>query len=352
MRIKKYLETCVDEGAFPGAAWVIGRNEETLEIGAVGELGRNTFYGDQGLGSVQPDTIYDIASLTKILVTLALMRQFEEGRLHLEDRIDQFLSPYRKSPKGRVTVKELLTHTSVLPSGEGFYRAAWLGPYLLEEIRVCPERQNDRVLYSCLGFILLGAVAESIDGKELDEVLQRRVFDPLGMKDSCFRPPEELKKRIAPTEGEFPAIQGEVHDENARLLGGVAGNAGVFSTAPDLAKVCQAMLGFTEKPFLKPCTRSLMTRNYTAGRGENRGLGWSLPGPSTTPGHPHAAGDLMSQRSFGHTGFTGTSLWIDPDRGLWAVLLTNRIHPKRDNEGIYRVRPLFHNLVRLNYGRE
>jgi CubicO group peptidase (beta-lactamase class C family) len=171
------------------------------------------------------------------------------------------------------------------------------------------------------------------------------------MIDTCYKPPSSLRERIAPTEKNESRglIRGEVHDGKAWAMGGVSGNAGIFSTASDLAKLASRILqdGAAEysgnETFLRPCTIEMMSANYTAGMGSNRGLGWLLAGK----GSP--AGDLMSKKSFGHTGFTGGSIWIDPARDLYGVLLSNRIHPDRNNEKIFRCRQIFHNLIVLAY---
>jgi len=206
----------------------------------------------------------------------------------------------------------------------------------------------DKVLYTCEAFILLGEIASAIDAAGLDAVIRSRVLEPLGMNDTCFNPAASLLERIAPTE-ECPLrgrlIRGEVHDENAGVMGGVSGNAGIFSSALDMSRLGAAMLASLEKgAFLHNASAELMTRNHTRGMGENRGLGWMIMGPGSS------AGDLLSPASFGHTGFTGTSLWVDPERKLYALLLSNRIHPRRDNTSIFRTRHIFHNLAALEYG--
>ncbi len=167
------------------------------------------------------------------------------------------------------------------------------------------------------------------------------------MRETCFNPPESLIERIAPTE-ECPIrgrlIRGEVHDENAWIMGGVSGNAGIFSCVPDMTRIGAAMLASLENgAFLHKATAKLMTFNHTPGMGENRGLCWVIAGPG------YSCGDLFSPASFGHTGFTGTSLWIDPERKLYGLLLSNRIHPKRDNTRLFRTRNIFYNLTVLDY---
>jgi CubicO group peptidase (beta-lactamase class C family) len=205
------------------------------------------------------------------------------------------------------------------------------------------------VLYTCEAFILLGEIAAAVDHRGLDQVIRTRVTAPLGMDETAYHPPLEKIDRIAPTEDcpwRGKVLRGQVHDENAAVLGGISGNAGLFSSVRDMARLAAAVLDSLggRGNFLRRPTAVLMTANLTEGGGENRGLGWMLKGPDS------AAGDLMTERSFGHTGFTGTSLWIDPDRDLYAVLLSNRIHPRRDNRGIFRVRHIFHNLAILRYG--
>jgi CubicO group peptidase (beta-lactamase class C family) len=345
--IKTYIGQAAAEGAFPGAAWLVGGREGVLERGAAGVLGR-------GLGPAEPDTIYDLASLTKIFVTLALMRQLEDGLVSLEDTVGEFLPAWRNSPKGDITIYALLTHTSPIPALSEFYRKCGSREELLEAILRGPVREDSpgRVEYTCEGFIVLGEILSAIDGTSLDLALRRRVLEPLGMEDTCFNPPAELTARIAPTEDcpwRGKVLRGQVHDENAAVMGGISGNAGLFSTVDDLAKIARALLfpPAGEAPFLRRATVDLMTRNHTAGKGQNRGLGWILPGPGAA-----AAGDFMSSLGFGHTGFTGTSLWIDPGSGLYGILFSNRIHPGRDNNAIFRVRRIFHNLMALRCGRD
>ncbi len=345
MTIGEYLQFCVDEGAFPGAAWQIGNRKGILEAGTVGTLG-------DGLGPVREDTLYDLASLAKIIVTYALMRQFQEGLVRLDDPIGRFLPVHRGGLKAGITLLELLTHVSVIPGQLQLYRHAHSREDLLEAIRWQLPRADspDRVSYTSKGYIILGEVICAVDGAPLDKVVSRRVLGPLGMHNTCFNPPESLMDRIAPTEAcpwRGRVVRGQVHDENAVVMGGVCGHAGLFSTAGDVAKAAGVMLDGkaqgTEELFFHPAVLSKMTRNYTAGKGENRGLGFILAGPNAP------AGDLMSAASFGHTGFTGTSLWVDPEIGLYAVLLTNRIHPRRDNDAIFRTRHIFHNLAVLRY---
>jgi CubicO group peptidase (beta-lactamase class C family) len=364
-KIKSYLERCVKEGVFPGASWAIGNADEIFEIGSVGVLG----HGLEGfsllgtdLGPVEQNSIYDMASLTKIFVALAFMKQLEDGLVRLEDTVDYFLPAYKNCPFGAVSLFALLTHTALFPGGTSLYRQVKTREELLEALRLYKFRTDntDKVIYTCEAFILLGEVISAVDSASLDEIIRKRVTVPLEMKDTCYNPPAELLPRIAPTE--FCSIRkrivrGEVHDENAMIMGGVSGNAGIFSCAPDMARIGTAMLAslnsadFQRKArspqkttFLQKVTAELMCKNHTPGKGENRGLGWMIAEPGCS------AGDLLSSNSFGHTGFTGTSLWIDPDRKIYALLLSNRVHPTRDNQKMPRTRQIFHNLAVVEYG--
>jgi len=351
-RIQKYLETCttkagviegVNPWVFPGASWVVGNSKAVFEKGSVGLLGI-------GLDPVTEDSLYDLASLTKIPVALALMKQLEDGLICLEDEVGYFLPSFKNGPLGAVTLFALLTHTAPLCNIIQLYKRAHNKEGILEEIRLSEPRSDspDRVLYTCEAFILLGEIVSVVDSSGLDDVIRHRVLEPLGMKDTCFNPPASLLDRIAPTEEcawRGHLVRGEVHDENAVVMGGVSGNAGLFSNAADMSRLAAAMLGSLEGGgFLGKASAELMTRNHTAGKGQNRGLGWMIAESGTS------SGDFMSPRSFGHTGFTGTSLWVDPERKLYALLLSNRIYPSRDNPDIFRTRYIFSNLAVMDYG--
>ncbi len=344
--IEAFLQQSAEDGAFPGATWTIGNKNGILEEGAVGTLG-------QGLGPTGMDTMYDMASITKIIVTYALMRQFQDGLVRMDDVVGDFLPAYRNHPLRPVdiTLFELLTHTSVIPGLLKLFRHAHTREDMLEAICWQLPRADspDRVAYTSKGYMVLGEIIAAVDGMPLDEAVRRRVLEPLGMADTCFNPPAELLGRIAPTEDDpwrGCVVRGQVHDENAVVMGGVAGHAGIFSTAGDITRAAAVMLdgiAANGTAFFHPATIRLMTRNYTEGKGQHRGLGFMISGPEDP------AGDLMSAASFGHIGFTGTSMWIDPETSLYCVLLSNRIHPRRDNEKLDRVRHIFHNKAVLQY---
>jgi CubicO group peptidase (beta-lactamase class C family) len=342
-RIRELLQSSRDQRIFSGAAYEIGTPDRMVAHGLVGTL-------EWGGTPVLEDSLWDIASLTKVIVSLGAMRLFEAGELCLDDTIARFLPGYAGTDKADITIIDLLTHTSGIPGQQPMYKQITTREGMLEGIKRLPIRfaRGTDVEYTSQGFIVLGTILEKISGCGLDALLSNEVFQPLDMYETVFNPQPELLPRIAATEDcpwRGKIIKGQVHDENAVVLGGVCGHAGLFSCVHDLAKVCKAMLaeGFAgEVRILSPSTIALMTRNHTSHLKLARGLGWQSKDRHNSP-----AGDLFSASSFGHTGFTGTSVWIDPDRQLYAVLLTNRVHPSRQSDEIRRVRSIFHNLAVL-----
>jgi CubicO group peptidase (beta-lactamase class C family) len=313
-------------GGYPGAAVVIGRRGAAVYQKGFGRL--------DWLASsprVRPDrTIYDLASLTKVVgTTTAAMILFDEGRLDLDAPVGRYLPEFSGGLKEIVTVRMLLTHQSGLPPGRDLWRLAKTPGEAKALVLATPlaYKPGSKVLYSDLGADVLGWVVEAIAGQGLDRFLDERVFAPLGMNDTYFRPPEALRGRIAPTEVSPPRgypLRGEVHDENAWALGGVAGHAGLFSTAADLSIFAQMMLNRGEYGGVRIVSDSvvdLFTRRV-AGAG-TRALGWD------TSDGAGSAGLFLGERAYGHTGYTGTSLWIDPERELFVILLTNRVHAPR-----------------------
>ena len=346
--IREFLNSCIDEKIFPGATYIFGTSEKVLESGSIGNLGIDR-------GPVNLNTLYDMASVTKPIVTLAFMKQFEEGKVCLDDTIDRFLQDYVGHEKAKITMFQLLTHTSVIPGQVPLYKTCHTRQQMLDGIREIPARDNvtTPVMYSSQGMIVIGEVIATIAGKPLDAVMQEKVFDKTGMRHTMFNPPRELHSNIASTEDcpwRGKVVIGQVHDENAVVLGGVCAHAGLFSNVEDMAKLGVAMLTGKDAKghtFLQRSTIELMTKNHTKGLNLARSLGWQAKDAHDSP-----AGDLFSDKSYGHTGFTGTSLWVDPTRDLYAVLLTNRVHPSREGEGIKRVRQIFHNLVVMEWERK
>ena len=324
----------IRQGAYPGAALVVGRRDTVLFAKGYGHL---TWSATSR--AVDPEsTMYDLASLTKVIATTpALMLLVERGRVRLDAPVATYLPELQGTPTARVTVRQLLAHTSglradipdrelkALPDS-----AAVMRRVLSEAPRVAP---GARVIYSDLNAILLGAVVHRVTGEPLDVFAAREVFAPLGLAATMFRPPGRLRPRIAPT-GVWRGhpVAGVVNDGSAFKLRGVSGNAGLFATAMDVARFAQFMLRAGALPdgrrlLERETVRLFTTKTADFGRGsEARALGWqALP----TGENVSSAGTLFGPRSYGHTGWTGTSLWIDPDRDLFVVLLTNRAYAPR-----------------------
>jgi CubicO group peptidase (beta-lactamase class C family) len=291
-------------------------------------------FGNLSWGSRSPvvasRTLYDLASLTKVVATTtAIMILYDEDRIELGDKVSKYLPEFGGGAKDDITIYDLLEHRSGLPAGRDLWRIARSPAEArraaIETPLECAPRKC--YIYSDLGADMLGFVVEAVTQKRLDEYLEERVFRPLGMSETFFRPHWTLRDRIAPTELTPPRgypLRGEVHDENAFALGGVAGHAGLFSTASDLAVFAQMMLNGGEingVRIVEDSTVALFTAR-TKSRG-TRALGWD------TCGHDGSCGKYLSERAYGHTGYTGTSLWIDPDRDLFVILLTNRVHAAR-----------------------
>ena len=343
------IEKAIADKAFPGATLAVGYRGK-VAIHAFGKLSY-----DAKAAKVRPTTMYDIASLTKVVATTTLVAKLAEGDfpvpLDLDAKIERYLPEWARGPqpewRHRVTVRHLLTHTSGLPPFKEYWRTSknkqdTLTKSFAEPLEYEPGTKE---VYSDLGIILMAEIIERLTGRALDDLANSFIFSPLGMKDSMYKPPKKLWPSIAPTEIDnnfrHRLVQGEVHDENAFAIGGVSGHAGVFSTAPDLAALCQMLLNggvYAHRRILRRATVAQFTTPQQLSGGA-RTLGWAVPTPGGLSGH------YFSAHSFGHTGFTGTSIWIDPERQLFVVFLTNRVHPTRENQKIQQVRRDLHDAV-------
>jgi CubicO group peptidase (beta-lactamase class C family) len=308
---------------------------------------------------VDPTTIYDLASLTKAIgLTTACMILVDDGRLDLDAPVQRYLPEFRGPGKDRVTIRHLLTHSSGLPAWRPLFREAKDRQAALALVDTTPldTVPGARFVYSDLGAIALMQVVERLTGERIDQYLARHVFAPLGMTATRYRPPAGWRRRIAPTEIDtvfrHRLIRGEVHDENAGKMGGVSGHAGLFSDAPDLSRFAAWLLeevGAPQAGDPAPCSALCVSSGtvvqFTTRQGippgSTRALGWDTPSDS---GYS-SAGTRLSRLSFGHTGFTGTSIWMDPDRDLFIILLTNRVNPTRANTRILQVRATVADLV-------
>jgi len=292
-------------------------------------------------------SIFDLASVSKVIATTSMaMILYERGLLDLEAPVVAIAPEFAGSDPRRseVTVRMLLAHSSGLPAYNKLFERASGKDGLVSLAFSLPLTADPgtRAEYSDIGFIILGALLERTADEPLDRFCQREIFGALGMAHTTFNPPDALRASIPPTADDRNfrrrIIQGEVQDENASMMGGVAGHAGVFSDANDLAIFCNAMLNGGH-PLVRPETLNVFTHRESAPPGTSRALGWD------TPASPSQSGKYLSVNSFGHLGYTGTSLWMDPQRQLSIVLLTNRTWPHCDNQGIKEVRPRFHDAI-------
>lgn len=343
-----YLRAQVDS-AFPGAVIAVGRHDSLLLLAPIGH------YATDDPRPVTVETVYDLASLTKVIgLTTACMMLVDEGRLELDAPVQRYVPAFQGTGKDRVTIRRLLTHSSGLPAWRPLYREASSRDDALLLVDTTPllRQPGDTFVYSDLGAIVLTQAVEAVAGEPLDRFLEARLFRPLGMRSTRFLPPESWRSRIAPTEPDTSfrhrMLRGEVHDENAGRLGGVSGHAGLFGTGPDLARFAQWLLESRLTPGRRPGdsrpyvpsgrVRQFITRQDMP-PGSSRALGWDTPSPNSS------SGTKLSASAFGHTGFTGTSIWVDPEQDLFIILLTNRVNPTRANTKILQVRRRVADLV-------
>ncbi len=355
-RVDSIIEAAIADLATPGAALAVGRHGRLVRLRGYGRLD-----WEPGAAAVSDSSIYDMASVTKVVsTTTALMLLVEEGSVDLDAPVAGYLPWFSGDGKETITVRQLLLHRGGLPGWIPFWqevagRAAYQEALAAVEPIAPP---GDTTVYSDLGFMMLGFLVEEVGGAGLDEFLRERLFAPLGMGDSGFNPDSSLWPRVAPTEVDtvyrFTHVHGVVHDENAFALGGVAGHAGLFSSARDLAVFAQMMLdrgtlarcpalgaacagGAGPVKIVEPATIAAFTTRHDAAA--TRGLGWD------TPNGGSSGGVYLSYSAFGHTGFTGTSIWMDPELDVFVVLLTTRVNPTRENQKHIRLRRAVHDAV-------
>ncbi|MGA9391531.1 MAG: serine hydrolase domain-containing protein [Candidatus Sulfotelmatobacter sp.] len=339
------LQEAIVQRGFPAATVAVTYNGRLVCLKA---FGRFTY--ELNSPTATAETLFDLASLTKVVATSSMaMLIYERGLLDLEAAVaavvPEFAADVEKDPRRHdVTFRQLLAHSSGLPAYEKLFRKAHTREQLLAAAFATPLTADPGACaeYSDIGFILLGAALERLADESIDRFCQREIFAPLGMIHTTFNPPLGTRAHIPPTADDrnfrHRIIQGEVQDENASILGGVAPHAGLFSTAVDLAKFAHAML-FAARSIFHPETIALFTRRESTPAGTSRALGWD------TPSAHSQSGKYFGGSSFGHLGYTGTSLWIDPERQLSIILLTNRTWPDCSNHAIKQVRPKFHDAV-------
>lgn len=342
------LEKAVQRKVFPGAAACIGDKNGIIYKKCTGF---RQLYPDKQIMKI--DTLFDMASLTKVVATTPLtMLLLQKGKLSLYDFVSDYLEEFAYDRELRVI--HLLTHTSGFEPFSALYEScrnySEAVKYISGTSRI--YKLGERVVYSDYNFILMKAIIERILEEPMEVSCQKYLFQPLGMVSTCFNP--EYHENIAATEYDEKSgkyLKGIVHDENARHFGGVSGHAGLFSNLEDLSKYCSIYLNKGRLKngtvLLSNKTIDCMIHNYTENLGEGRGLGFCIKGYENSSG-----GELLSHSAFGHTGFTGTSLWIDKELGIYMILLTNRVHPDRNNNEIIRFRRIFHNAVAASYDNE
>jgi CubicO group peptidase (beta-lactamase class C family) len=348
--VRAVLEKAIRERTFPGAAYGVLHRNSIVALDAAGQ-----FTYEASAPAVQPETVFDLASVTKVFATTAAaMLLVDRGIFDLDARLGDILPGFvigmeHGSGKEKVTLRMLLAHTSGLPAYETLFRTSSLPDALLRatlQLRL-EARPGTRTEYSDFGYILLGKVIEILSGEPLDAFCAREIFAPLGLAATHFCPAEENRSAIPPTENDQTfrgrVIQGEVQDENCFILGGVAGHAGLFANVKDILGFARCILSQGRTPdataLFQPGTVDQFATRQNSADSKSRALGWDVPTEGSSSGH------YFGPRSIGHLGYSGCSLWIDPDQELAVALLTNRTWPDRSNQAIKQFRPVFHDAV-------
>ena len=339
--VRALLDQARADSAFPAGVAVIGNRDSVLVEYGAGSL--------DWAPSPRPDenTLWDMASLTKVVgMTTAMMQLSEAAKVDLDAPVQLYVKEFQGPNKERVTLRHLLTHSSGMPAWRPLHKEAE-SPQAARALAIATALDTVpgvRMVYSDLGAIVLGFVVERVSGEALDDYLARHVFGPLRMTSTRYRPGTRLVPRIAPTEFDpwrQRHIRGEVHDENAYALGGVSAHAGLFSTGHDVARLCRMYLNGGTLDGARIVSAETIRRFTTVQDStfSNRALGWETPNGTNSAGH------LLTRPAFGHTGFTGTSIWVDPSRDLFVILLTNRVNPTRQNLRIGAVRTALADVV-------
>jgi CubicO group peptidase (beta-lactamase class C family) len=360
-KISEFLQTRIDAKDFPSAVYLVAEKDEVVFTDAL------------GFAVVEPeriaatiDTIYDLASLTKVLITgLLCAKLIENGEINLSDKISKYFSEFDTNEKREITIENLLTHTSGFQAWKPFYLISNSKSQISNLIAAesLDNPTNTKVVYSDLNFITLGFLLEKTYGKSLDKIANETIFAPLTLRDTFYNPPKELRQRIAANESgnvfenqmcvesgyKIPnpqsqfrnqTVWGEVHDGNAHFMNGVSGHAGLFSTALETFKIAQQFLA-EESVLLKPETCRLFRTNFTPNLNEARSIAFQLAETKDS-----SASEALSKDSFGHLGFTGTALWIEPETERIFILLTNRTHARElPFVNINSTRRRFHELA-------
>jgi len=360
-QVDNIIENGIKNHSFPSAVLVVGNSNGVIYQNAYGRL---TY--DDDAKSTTLRTIYDLASVTKVIATTsAVMKLYDYGKIDLYSPVAFYIADFASNGKSDITIMNLLLHNSGLTAWTPFYMDSTMdSPAKVKyAIFTCSKEYETgtRTLYSDYNAFLLGDIAERVSGRKLNKFCKDDIFTPLGMTDTDFLIPLTEDYRIAPTENDTywrnELLIGYVHDELAAMLEGISGNAGLFSTGPDLFKFMQMMLrkgiyfderkmnkGIVPDTMFRPETIDMFTTSVTGlGYTNTRALGWETK-PEPTK-YPPQCGNKFSNNCFGHTGYTGTSVWCDKEKDLIVILLTNRIYPKRGNEEIRNIRPKVHDEI-------
>ncbi|MBP1655364.1 MAG: beta-N-acetylglucosaminidase [Bacteroidetes bacterium] len=340
--VEEIVRAAIADSAFPAAQVAVVHRSVLLYNTAFG-----TYTYDPASRDIDLTTMFDLASCSKVVgATTAVMKLYDQGLINVDDPVSKYLPAFAEGEKAAITIRHLLTHRAGFPPFRQFWKFCSTPEAMIDSAFATPlvSHPGDSTIYSDIGFITLGKVVERVSGVSLDAFLQREFFGPLGLRSTMYNPPSSLVDQIAPTEVDTSwrkrLVRGEVHDENADFLGGVSGHAGLFSTSKDLAVLMTMLMEkgmYGGRRYLNAGTIDLFTRNPAPGC---RLLGWDVKSPTGS-----SAGGAFGPSSFGHTGFTGTSIWVDPERELCVIFLTNRVHPTRANTKISRVRPAVHDAV-------
>ncbi len=342
--VDSLMEKAVADSVFPGAVLLFGHNGRVVYNKSFGKF---TYAADAK--PMTTDAIFDLASVSKVIgTTSAAMLLYDEGKLDLDKPVAEYLPEFGNNGKDSIKVRNLLLHNTGLPAFKAYYKLYDNAKDILADIMnsKLEYETGSKYVYSDLGMITMQKVIEKIARMPMDQFLKKRIFEPLGMNNTMYNPPKELWDRVVPTEVDnywrMTTVKGKVHDETAYQLGGVAGHAGLFSTASDLSHIAQTYLNggtYKDKRIFAEKTIDNWTSKQT--NQSTRGLGWDTKSPD---GYS-SAGEAFSVTSFGHTGFTGTSIWVDKEKDLYVILLTNRVYPTRANRKIVYFRPTLHNEI-------
>lgn len=341
--VDSVINKAIDDKAFPGAVVLVYKDGKIIYEKPFGN-----FTYEKTSPMVTTNTIYDLASLSKVVATAtAAMLCCDRNLFSLDDKVVKYIPEFGVNGKENITIRNLLIHNSGLTAWKKFYERNLTPNEVLKEIysSELEYKTGEKTVYSDLGIITLGKIIEKVTEKTLDVFCKDEIFIPLSMNSTFYNPIDSVKKFCAPTEIDnywrMKTLQGEVHDETSAMLNGVAGHAGLFSTANDIAKLMDVLMNkgkLGNKQFIQQSTVEYFTKKYS--NESSRAIGWDTKSETGS-----SSGDYFSSNSFGHTGFTGTSIWADPERNLFVVFLTNRVYPTRENGKLGKVRPELHNTI-------